>query len=73
MGRPPNPGRECVEEVGQANLTTKSSKCQVGIRLCTNPGHIVGSSMVRSEESKVEAIRQFRKSLMKNEFKIFLG
>ena len=57
----------------KANLTTKPSKCQVGMRSCTYLGLIVGGSMVRPEKSKVKAIRQFSRTLMKKEFSIFLG
>ena len=35
-------------------------------------GHIIGGGMVRPEESKVEAIRQFSRPLMKKELRIFL-
>ena len=73
MGRPLNPGRECVKRLEKANLTTKPSKCQMGMRSCTYLGHIVGGGMVRPEESKVEAIRQFSRPLMKKELRIFLG
>ena len=48
-----------LKRLKKANLTTKPSKCQVCMRSCTYLGHIVGGGMVRPEESKVEAIRQF--------------
>ena len=35
--------------------------------------YIVGGAMVRSEESKVEVIRQFSRPRAKKDFKIFLG
>ena len=62
-----------LKRLEKANLTTKPSKCQVGMRSCTYLGHIVGSGMVRPEESKVEAIRQFSRPLTKKELRIFLG
>ena len=39
-----------LKRLEKANLTTKSFKCQVGIRSCTYLGHIVGAGMMRPEE-----------------------
>ena len=44
------------KKLEQVNLTTKPSKWQLGMRLSTYLGHIVGGSMLMPEESKVKTI-----------------
>ena len=51
--------RKVLQRLREAKLTVKLNKCQFAMSQCTYLGHVVGSGVVRPENSKVEAIRDF--------------
>lgn len=51
----------------------KLNKCQFAMSQCTYLGHVVGSGVVRPENSKVEAIRNFPVPRSKKAVREFLG
>ena len=62
-----------LERLREAGLTAKAGKCQFGMSQCVYLGHIVGSGMVRPEESKVEAVSSFPVPETKKQVCTFLG
>lgn len=56
-----------------AGLTAKPRKCQFGMTQCIYLGHVVGNGVVRSEQSKVEAVMSFPVPQTKKQVRAFLG
>ena len=62
-----------LERLHQAGLTAKARKCAFGASECVYLGHIVGSGIVKPEEDKTAAVRQFPTPKMKKAVCSFLG
>ena len=65
--------RQVLERIQDAGLTMKLSKCQFGMAHCIYLGHVVGSGVVKPEETKLEAMREFPRPKTKKEARCFLG
>eukprot|EP00731_Ephydatia_muelleri_P022289 Em0014g880a len=52
---------------GDAKLTARPEKCQMGMRHCTYLGHVVGCGQVKPEQSKLEAVKRFPIPLTKKD------
>lgn len=65
--------RAVLSRLQELGLTTKPSKCQFAMTECTYLGHVVGSGVVKPEESKLTAIKQFPQPKTKKQIRSFLG
>ena len=62
-----------LERLHQAGLTAKARKCEFGASKCVYLDHIVGSGIVKPEENKTAAVRQFPTPKTKKAVCFFLG
>jgi len=61
------------ERLRAAGLTANPQKCKYAMAHCSYLGHVVGSGIVRPEETKLEAIRDFGRPVTKTDVRAFLG
>lgn len=64
---------QVFERLKRSGLTVKEQKCQFARKECVYLGHKVGQERVTPEESKVEAVRNFRTLRTKKGVRAFLG
>ena len=64
---------EVLQQLREANLTAKPSKCKLAMFKCGYLGLIVGGGEVQLEEAKVAAIRNFPIPRTKKDVRSFLG
>jgi len=57
----------------QYKLTIKISKCQFGMKTCIFLGFKIGQGCIRPKNTKIEAIRDYRKPHTKKQMQAFLG
>ena len=65
--------REVLKKLGEVGLTVKPSKCHLAMSECTYLGHVVGSGVVKSVTSKLQAVDQFPRPTTKKQLRLFLG
>ena len=65
--------RAVLGRLQELGLTTKPSKCQFGMTVCTYLGHVVENGAVKPEEDKLRTIDQFPQPKTKKQIKSFLG
>ena len=65
--------RTVLERIQNAGLTVKMKKCQFAMAQCSYLGHLVGSGVVKPEESKLGAIQEFPTPTTKKHVRTFLG
>ena len=65
--------RSILERLREAGLTAKAKKCVFGASECAYLGHIVGSGIVRPQQSKISAIESIGVPTTKKEVRTFLG
>ena len=62
-----------LQRLRKAGLTAKPSKCQFAMDQCSYLGHVVGNGIVKPEEQKLKAVREFAVPQTKREVRTFLG
>ena len=65
--------RAVLGRLRAAGLTAKARKCEFGAAECNYLGHVVGSGLVKPQESKLFAIKAFSIPATKKEVRAFLG
>ena len=65
--------RTILQRIREAGLTVKKKKCQLGMSHCLYLGHVVGGGTVKLEQSKVEAVWQWKAPRTKKQVRSFLG
>ena len=65
--------RAILTRLKEAGLTAKPQKCKLGSDYCSYLGHVIGGGIVRPEEDKVKAVKDFPIPKMKKEVRLFLG
>ena len=61
---------QCLQEAG---ITEKPSKCAFGFENLVNIGHLIGNGAVSVPESRVIAMKDFRRPTTKKDMRSFLG
>ena len=62
-----------LQQLRDAGLTVKLTKCQFACTQVEYLGHIVGGREVRPDQVKVEAVLTYHKPLTKKDVRAFLG
>ena len=62
-----------LEQLREAGLTAKPSKCQFAMKECIYLGHVVGGGIIRPEVSKVEAVRRWVVPQTKKQVRALVG
>ena len=65
--------REVLERLRKAGITTRPSKCSLGMDEVVYLGYVVGGGKVKPTESKVEAVKEFPRPKTKTDIRAFLG
>ncbi len=63
---------QVLKRIQNAGITMKLSKCQFGMAHCVYLGLIVGSEVVKLEEKKLQAVKEFPRPLTKKAVRCFL-
>ncbi|KAI8510586.1 hypothetical protein Bbelb_115020 [Branchiostoma belcheri] len=65
--------REIFTRLRNARLTVKPSKCHFAMKVVPLLGHVAGGGVVRPDEEKVRAVKEFPRPSTKKEVRAFLG
>ncbi len=65
--------RDIFHRIREASLTVRPSKCYIGYGTIDFTGHVVGKGEIRTEEDKVNKIRNATQPTTKKEVQAFIG
>lgn len=64
---------DTLQRLEKAGFTVKAKKCQLAMKECRLFGHTVGRGLLKPEEAKILAIKEFKRPKRKRDVRAFLG
>nr|CBN80982.1 Uncharacterized protein [Dicentrarchus labrax] len=65
--------RKVLAAIHQAGLTANPSKCHLGLAEACYLGYLIGRGLIKPQEAKVTAVKEFPSPTTKRQVRVFLG